>query len=297
MKCPFAVFLQNTNVMAFQQKVLSELSLEFIRTRISESKEAPQLNAEGFRRIPNPLNWPTVSSSKGVEPRTKPVVRPLYLKIPESLHSVQTLQFLGFQLANAKEIFEDYNSPEHGSSNRMLGFAELAKIYLDAAETVAETEKQDGNDIKNVITLTQVFMGLDLNGDRLENIDPPERPIYWSTIKDWVFDVLDRRYDFLCNLDSTILAMEKTYRQLDQDEATRKARNRKKAGAKKAAKQRKKAALKVAGADEGRRDEGDHQGTLLNQVELDLADDAEEEKGGAQASKDAKKEAEKSATV
>ena len=280
--------------------MLSELSLEFIRTRFSESKEAPQLNAEGFRRIPNPLNWPAVSS-KGVEPRTEPDVTPLYLEIPDSLHSVQTLQFLGFQLANAKEIFEDYTSPEHESSNRMLGFAELAKVYLDAAETVADTmaarrkERQDGNDIRTVVKLTQVFMGLDLDGDRLQSIDPPERDIYWHTIKDWVFEVIDRRYDFLRNLDSKIVAMEKTYRQLDQDEAARKARNRKKAVAKKAAKQKKKA-LKAAEADEGQgRAEGDDQGSLLDQVEV--ADDAEEEKEGAQTSNDAKKEAEKSATV
>ena len=284
--------------------MLSELSLEFIRTRFSESKEAPQLNAEGFRRIPNPHNWPTVSS-KGVEPRTEPDVKPLYLEIPDCLHSVQTLQFLGFQLANAKEIFEDYTSPEHESSNRMLGFAELAKVYLDAAETVADTmaarreERLDGNDIRNVVKLTQVFMGLDLAGDRLQSIDPPERDIYCHTIKDWVFEVLDRRYDFLRNLDSKIVAMENTYRQLDQDEAARKARNRKKAVAKKAAKQRKKA-QKAAEADEGQgragRAEGDDQGSLLDQVEV-VADDAEEEKGGAQTSKDAKKEAEKSAAV
>lgn len=122
----------------------------------------------------------------------------------------------------------------------MLGFAELAKIYLDAAETVAGTKKQDGNDISNVITLTQVFMGLDLNGDRLEVIDPSERPIYWSTIKDWVFNVLDRRYDFLCNLDSTILAMEKTYRQLDQDEATRESQKPEESGGKEGGKTGKK---------------------------------------------------------
>lgn len=120
----------------------------------------------------------------------------------------------------------------------MLGFAELVKVYLDAVESVADTmaaaagkERQDGNDIRNVVKLAQVFMGLDLDGDRLEAIDPPERPIYWHTIKDWVFDVPDRRYEFLRNLDSKIVAMEKTYRQLNQDEATRKARNRKKAEA------------------------------------------------------------------
>ena len=266
--------------------MLSELSLEFIRTRFSESNEAPQLNAEGFRRISNPLNWPIVSN-EGVEPRTEPDVTPLHLEIPDDLHSVQTLQFLGFQLANAKEIFADFTTPEHENANRRLGFAELAKVYVDAAETVANTfagtEEQPMGDISKVVTLTQVFMGLNLDGDRLEIIDPPERPIFWSTIKDWVTEVLQRRYEFLCNLDSAIVSMEMTYRQLEEDEAARKARNRKKAEAKKAAKQRRKA-LKAAGEDEGR-DEVDDLGRLLGQVEF--ADDAEE-KGGVQASKDSK---------
>lgn len=154
----------------------------------------------------------------------------------------------------------------------MLGFAELAKVYLDAAKTVADTmaarrkERQDGNDIRTVVKLTQVIMGLDLDGDRLQSIDPPERDIYWHTIKDWVFEVIDRRYDFLRNLDSKIVAMEKTYRQLDQDEAARKARNRKKAVAKKAAKQKKKA-LKAAEADDG---QGGPKGTIKGVCSIKL---------------------------
>lgn len=63
----------------------------------------------------------------------------------------------------------------------MLGFAELAKVYLDAAESVADTmaaaagkERQDGNDIRNVVKLAQVFMGLDLDGDRLEASTRPK---------------------------------------------------------------------------------------------------------------------------
>ncbi len=77
-------------------------------------------------------------------------------------------------------------------------------------------------DINQAVILTQVFMGLNLDGDRLEGIDPPERPIFWSTRKDWVIEVLDRRYAFLCNLDSAILGMmEMTDRQPqpEQDEA------------------------------------------------------------------------------
>lgn len=272
--------------------MLSNLALECIRTRFSNSSEAPQLNAEGFRRISNPLNWPIVSN-EGVEPRTEPDVTPPYLEIPEDLHSVQTLQFLGFQRANAKEIFEDYTSPENEKPGRRLGFAEHAKLFLDAAETVTEMfiekEEHPMDDISKVLTLTQVFMGLNMNGDRLEMVDPPERPLYLGQVKDWVIEVLERRYEFLCKLDSAIVGMEMTYRRLEEDEAKRKARNRKKAEAKKAAKQKRKA-LKAgeagagAGADEGRAEGDDGQGRLLV-GEVEFANDAED-KGGAEPSKD-----------
>ncbi len=256
--------------------MLSERSLEFIRTRVSKSNEAPQLNAEGFRRVPNPLNWQIVPE-KGAEPQTKSGVTPLHLEIPDNLHSVQTLRFLGFQLANARKIFENFTSYEHENADHRLGFAEFAKVFVDAAETVADTfaltEGQPMGDINQVVIRTQVFMGLDLDGDRLEGIDPPERPIFWSTIKDWVIEVLDRRYEFLCHLDSAILGMEMTDRQPEEIEAARKARNRKKAEAKKAAKQRRKA-LKAAGEDEGRVEGDDDQGRLLDQVEF--AGDVEE---------------------
>lgn len=273
--------------------MLSNLALECIRTRFSNSSEALQLNAEGFRRISNPLNWPIVSN-EGVEPRTEPDITPPYLDIPDDLHSVQTLQFLGFQRANAKEIFEDYTSPENEKPGRSLGFAEHAKAFLDAAETVTEIfiekEEQPMDDISKVLTLTQVFMGLNMDGDRLEMIDPPERPLYLSQVKGWVIEVLERRYEFLCKLDSAIVGMEMTYRRLEEDEAKRKARNRKKAEAKKAAKQKRKVLMAGgagvgtgAGADEGRAEGGDGQGRLLGEVEF--ANDAED-KGRAKPSKD-----------
>lgn len=213
---------------------------------------------------------------------------PLYLEIPDDLHSVQTLQFLGFQRANAEEIFAGFNSLEHENADSSLGFADLAKEYLNAAEAVAEsfarTEGQAMDDITKVITLTQDYMGLDLDGDRFEIIDQPDRALDSSTVKYWVIEALERRYEFLCKLDSAIRGMEMTYRRLEEDEAIRKARNRKKSEAKKAVKQKRKA-LKAGRADEGRA-EGDDQGRLLGQAKS--ADDAEETGGGAQAGKDAK---------
>lgn len=145
-------------------------------------------------------------------------------------------------------------------------------MYLDAAEAAAESffkkEGQTMTEKNRVVTLTQEFMGLNLGGDRFEIIDQPNRPIFWSTIKDWVIEALERRYKFLCRLDFAVAGMEMTYRRLEQDEdneARRKARNRKKTEAKKALKQKRKA-LKAEGADEGRA-EGDDQAQFANEAE------------------------------
>lgn len=97
------LYFKNTDVM-IRQKLLSERPLDLIRSRVSKSSRAPQLNAEGFRRIPNPLNWKIVPKTE-VEPQSKPDFTPVYLEIQDELHSVQTLQFLGFQLANAQKKF------------------------------------------------------------------------------------------------------------------------------------------------------------------------------------------------
>lgn len=116
------------------------------------------------------------------------------------------------------------------------------------------------DDITKFRTLTHDFMGIDLQGGRLDDIDEPERPLHPSTVRYWFMDTLGRRYNFLCKLDSRIREMEKFYQRLDDEEAKRKGRNRKKAEAKKAVKQRRKA-LKAGGADEGRAD-GDDDGRL-----------------------------------
>lgn len=49
-----------------------------------------------------------------------------------------------------------------------------------------------------------VCIGLDLNGDRLEIFDQPERPLFLNTVKGWVIEVLERRYEILCKLDSAV---------------------------------------------------------------------------------------------
>lgn len=133
--------------------MLSDFSLDCIRTRFSDSNEVPPLKPDGFRRISNPLNWPIISN-EGIEPRTEPDATPLFLEIPDDFHSVQTLQFLGFQRANANEIFADFASPEPKDASSRLGLAELAKAYIDAAETMAEsfagTNGQPMDDITKV---------------------------------------------------------------------------------------------------------------------------------------------------
>lgn len=209
--------------------MLSDLSLECLRTHFSDSNQVPPLNPEGFRRISNPFNWPIISD-QGIQPRNEPVAKPLYLDIPEDLHSIQTLQFLGFQRDSAVEIFADFTSPENTDENPRLGLAEVAKMRLVAADVVAggypaTREGQPMDDITSFRTLARDFMGINLQGARLDLIDEPERPLHQSTIRQWFEDTLGRRYKFLCKLDSIIRGMQMGYQRLEE-KAQRKARNR-----------------------------------------------------------------------
>lgn len=123
------------------------------------------------------------------------------------------------------------------------------------------------------------MIGIDLQGDRLDPIDEPERPLHPSAISPGSQTRWDAATN--CSAKST-----RGYQRLEEKEAQRKARNRKKAEAKKVVNQRRKAVK--AGRTEGRA-EGDDNGRLhdlLGQVQP--AEEAEEKEGGAQASKDAK---------
>ena len=287
----------------FLQRVLSNFSLEYIRTRYSNSDQAPSLDADGFRRISNPFNWPPISD--------QPTAEPLYLAIPEYLHSIETLQFLGFQRAVAEYIFADFTSPERKDATSPSSLVDLAKEYITAAEVMAEQNaRRKGQpmetDTIKCINLVQVYMGIDFEGAAFDLIDEPKGPLTLSTVTEWVISTTERRYKFLWNLDSVIRKVERVNRGLEEDEngeeegtvgqlpsvnaaeeAKRKARNRKKAQAKKAAKQKKKA-LGDRGEDT-KQAEGDHEGgsqDLLGQDQL--ANEAEEGEGGAQASPNAK---------
>lgn len=188
---------------------------------------------------------------------------------------------------------------------------DLAKEHIIAAEVAAELNaRRDGQpmqtDTIKCIKLVQNYMGIDFEGVALDLIDEPSRTLTLSTVTDWVISTTERRYEFLCNLDSVIRNVEMANRGLEEDEKTeeegavrqlpsvdaaeedkRKARNRKKAQAKKAAKQRKKAlGDRVEGAEQA---EGDHQGEIQGLLGQDqLANETEDEDGGAQASTDAK---------
>lgn len=114
-------------------------------------------------------------------------------------------------------------------------------------------------DAMKCINLVRDYMGIDLKGAALDLIDEPERPLTLSTVAEWVISTTERRYEFLCNLDSVIRYVEMVNWSLEEEEkmeedevvgqlssmdaaedAKRKARNRKKAKAKKASKQKKK---------------------------------------------------------
>lgn len=264
------------------QRVLSNFSLEYIHTRSSNSGQEPPVTADGFTRISNPLNWPPLSG--------RPIVKPSYLSIPEYLQSIETLQFLGFQRAIAERIFADFTSPDRIDATSPSSLVDLALAYITAAEITAgknfrreaEPRKTDASEL---INLVRDHMGIDFEGAPvMEMIDEPARPLYRSTVAEWIMSTTENRYEFLCNLDEVIRNVEMLAcgEKEEEEEAKRKARNRKKALAKKASKQSKKALREKQTEEEHKGESSD----LLCQREL--AKLTEREGGEAQDSKDAK---------
>lgn len=265
--------------------MLSNFSLEYIRTRSLSSGQEPPVTADGFTRISNPHNWPPLSG--------RPIAKPLYLSIPEYLQSIETLQFLGFQRVIAERIFADFNSPDRTDDTSPSSLVDLALAYITAAEITAEQNSQRETpprktDASSELTnLVQDHMGIDFDGAPvMDLIDEPAQPVTRSTVTEWIMNTTENRYQFLCNLDDVIRNVEVLARgEKEEEEAKRKAKNRKKALAKKASKQRKKA------LGEKQAEGDDHEGEskdLLGDGQSQLATWTEKEEGGAQASADAK---------
>lgn len=276
------------------QRVLSNLSLQCIGTRFSNFEQVPPVDPDGFRRIPNPFNLPPISN--------RTIAEPLYIAIPEYLHSIETLQFLGFQRAKAEEIFANFTLPESQVENSTSDLVRLAEVYITAADVAAKKNAQiEGqpleDDITKCISLVQDYMEIDFDGVRLDLIDEPNRPLVLSTVKEWVISTTVRRYHFLCRLDSIFRKFELALQRLEEigwgsenhkeaikqlnsavivEGAKRKARNRKKAQAKKAAKQKRKA-LGTREADNKQAERYGEGGSQYLLGEDQLSDGAEEE--------------------
>lgn len=264
--------------------MLSNFSLEYIRTRSLSLGQEPPVNTDGFTRIANPFNWPPLSG--------RAIAEPLYLSIPEYLQSIETLQFLGFRRAIAERIFADFISPSRTDATSPSSLVDFALAYITAAEVMAEQNPPREahlreTDASEVTNLVRDHMGIDFDGaPSMDLIDEPARPLYWSTVAEWIMNTTERRYEFLCNLDNVIRNVEMLARgEKEEEEAKRKAKNRKKALAKKASKQKKKALGEKQ--DEGEQEEESKD--LLGAGQSQLANTTEKEEGGvAQASIDAK---------
>lgn len=289
------------------QRVLSNLSLQCIGARFSNFEQVPPVDPDGFRRIPNPFNLPPISN--------RTIAEPLYIAIPEYLHSIETLQFLGFQRAKAEEIFANLTLPESQGENSTSDLLRLAEVYISAADVAAKKNAQiEGqpleDDITKCISLVQDYMEIDFDGVRLDLIDEPNKPLVLSTVKEWVISTTVRRYHFLCRLDSIFRKFELALQCLEEidggsenhkeaikqlnsavtvEGAKRKARNRKKAQAKKAAKQKRKA-LGTREADNRQAErygEGGSQYLLGEDQLFDVAEEEEDEIEAVQASTNA----------
>lgn len=164
--------------------MLSNLALECIRPRFSDSNEAPQLHAKGFRvqidlepaELANRLQ-----QRNQITNRTKcNVALPRDPRRPSPLWNL--CSFLGFQRANAKDIFADFASPENKKTWSQGPRVTSTRQRLWPRVFLGQMSSPWTTCSKLIIILTQVFVGFDLDGNRREIIDQPEKPLVLSTV-------------------------------------------------------------------------------------------------------------------
>lgn len=143
-------------------------------------------------------------------------------------------------------------------SNGQLQNIIAAEIAAERNSRIeAQPRRTDASQLTNFV---RNHMRIDFEGAPvMDLINGPARPPYRSTVAEWIINTTERRYEFLCNLDDVIRSLEMLARGENKDEeAKRKAKNRKKALAKKASKQRKEALgeNQAEGDNEGGKIEG-----------------------------------------
>lgn len=186
-----------------QTPVLSSMTINAIRKKYTNLAIGDVDNA-GFRIILNPFNFvqaaePGAASSSVSDPTLSERAEPEYLKIPEFVEGVQTLEFMGFDNRTAILIWDKYrNGPPRPEAEDLLWCAMQYLTYVEGQAT------RDGIDDQHMI---KELMGFHY-GETLFRIDTeiPVTPVtlLGPRVLFWIIPIISRRYEFVYDLEENL---------------------------------------------------------------------------------------------
>lgn len=186
-----------------QTPVLSPMAINAVRKKYTNLAIGGADNT-GFRIILNPFNFvqvanPDAASTSGFDPVLLDRVEPEYLRIPEFVEGVQTLEFMGFDNRTAILIWHKYlNGPPRPEAEDLLWCAMQYLIYVEGQAS------RHGIDDQRMI---KELMGFHY-GETLFRIDTniPVTPftLLGPRVLFWIIPIISRRYEFVYELEGNL---------------------------------------------------------------------------------------------
>lgn len=186
-----------------QTPVLSPKTINAVRKKYT-NLAIGDVDNTGFRTILNPFNFvqgaePGAVSASVLAPVLSDRAKPEYLKIPEFVEGVQTLEFMGFDNRTAILIWHKYrNGPPRPKVEDLLWCAMQYLTYVEGQAT------RDG--IYDQRTIKEL-MGFHY-GETLFRIDTeiPVTPVtlLGPRVLFWTIPIISRRYRFIYDLEGSL---------------------------------------------------------------------------------------------
>ena len=186
-----------------QTPVLSPMTINAVRKKYT-NLAIGDLDNTGSRIILNPFNFfqaaePGAASTLVPDSVLSDRAEPEFLRIPEFVEGVRTLEFMGFDNRTAILIWHKYrNGPPRPEAEDLLWCAMQYLTYVEGQAT------RDGIDDQHLI---KELMGFHY-GETLFRIDTdiPVTPVtlLGPRVLSWIIPIISRRYEFVYDLERNL---------------------------------------------------------------------------------------------
>lgn len=208
----YATYLDQTPVLS--PKTVNAVREEYTNLAIGDVDDT------GFRTILNPFNLVQVQadqpgaaaavSTSVLDPAllllSSNRVQPAYLKIPEFVEGVQTLEFMGFEISTALLIWHKYRNGRPHCSTIAVVIEDLLSCAIQYLAYVESQATRDGIHDQRII---KELMGFHY-GETLFRIDTEVpvtssvTPLLGPRVLLWIIPIISRRYKFIYDLEGCL---------------------------------------------------------------------------------------------